>query len=547
VRRSLLGAAAGLLIPTVSHAEPTRNVELSVFDPAPTTQGSSFQVQNADVGTSGDLVISTWLSYASNPLVLDTVQNPDPVVQHRTMLSLGGAYAFGNSFEAGAHMPFYLQSGMPVPQPMPGQTPSFATTPADGAVLGDLAVHAKARLWRNDNWRFGAGLTVKLPTATDEEFAGTEMPSARATALLSLLATPQLAVNANAGLVVRKKVTFANIEQGSGATWGLGLAYRVAHSLFVDLQAFGDVVPSGRFDAMDRRYTVLTFEGLAGVRYQASRQVGLGLAAGRGLTSDFGTPEVRGVFTLAFTPGARDLAPLPKGPAPAPVDLTKEDTDFDKLNDAVDKCPEQREDKDGFEDDDGCPDTDNDKDGVSDEHDKCIAAAEDVDGFEDTDGCPDHDNDKDGVFDEEDKCPNDAEKINGNADTDGCPDKGESLVISLPERLELLESVLFTGPSVSKASANVIGQLATTLRARVDIVRIRITVHVQPTKFPDRDLALSERRAASVRDWLVARGIAEERIEARGFGGTKTLVAPTQKGAAQINDRIELIILERKY
>ena len=38
----------------------------------------------------------------------------------------------------------------------------------------------------------------------------------------------------------------------------------------------------------------------------------------------------------------------------------------------------------------------------------------------------------------------------------------------------------------------------------------------------------------------------QENIEVRGFGGTKPLVPASQKGAAQINDRVELIILERK-
>jgi outer membrane protein OmpA-like peptidoglycan-associated protein len=77
-------------------------------------------------------------------------------------------------------------------------------------------------------------------------------------------------------------------------------------------------------------------------------------------------------------------------------------------------------------------------------------------------------------------------------------------------------------------------------------VRLRVGVHVQPTKNADRDQVLSDKRAAAVRDWLVKNGIDAERIDPKGFGGTKPLVAPAQKGAAAINDRVELIILERK-
>jgi outer membrane protein OmpA-like peptidoglycan-associated protein len=91
-----------------------------------------------------------------------------------------------------------------------------------------------------------------------------------------------------------------------------------------------------------------------------------------------------------------------------------------------------------------------------------------------------------------------------------------------------------------------LGQLAATLRARQDIVRLRVGVHVQPTKRKSRDQSLSDRRAAALRDWLVAHGVEADRIDPKGFGSTKPLVPANQKGAAAINDRVELIILERK-
>jgi outer membrane protein OmpA-like peptidoglycan-associated protein len=98
------------------------------------------------------------------------------------------------------------------------------------------------------------------------------------------------------------------------------------------------------------------------------------------------------------------------------------DNDQDGIPDAVDKCPNQPEDKDGFQDDDGCPDPDNDKDGIPDLQDKCPNEPEDMDGFEDYDGCPDLDNDKDGVPDAVDKCPNLPEDRDSFEDADGCPD-----------------------------------------------------------------------------------------------------------------------------
>jgi outer membrane protein OmpA-like peptidoglycan-associated protein len=98
------------------------------------------------------------------------------------------------------------------------------------------------------------------------------------------------------------------------------------------------------------------------------------------------------------------------------------DNDKDDVLDPADKCPMVPEDKDKFEDEDGCPEVDNDKDTILDAADKCPIEAEDKDGFEDADGCPDPDNDKDKVVDVKDSCPNDPEDLDGFEDADGCPD-----------------------------------------------------------------------------------------------------------------------------
>ncbi|MDB5050654.1 MAG: hypothetical protein JWO30_3725 [Fibrobacteres bacterium] len=98
------------------------------------------------------------------------------------------------------------------------------------------------------------------------------------------------------------------------------------------------------------------------------------------------------------------------------------DNDGDSIPDVMDKCPNEQEDMDGFQDQDGCPEADNDKDGLADALDKCPNEPEDMDGFEDYDGCPELDNDKDGVPDAQDKCPGIPEDKDGFEDADGCPE-----------------------------------------------------------------------------------------------------------------------------
>ena len=107
------------------------------------------------------------------------------------------------------------------------------------------------------------------------------------------------------------------------------------------------------------------------------------------------------------------------------------DTDGDGISDLPDKCPLDPETINGFQDTDGCPDTnpvttDTDGDGISDSSDSCLTDPETINGFQDTDGCPDvviiQDSDKDGIVDSDDTCPRSPETFNEYEDEDGCPD-----------------------------------------------------------------------------------------------------------------------------
>lgn len=98
------------------------------------------------------------------------------------------------------------------------------------------------------------------------------------------------------------------------------------------------------------------------------------------------------------------------------------DEDSDGVLNKFDRCPNKKEDFDGFQDEDGCPEADNDQDGVLDLQDECPMEKEDVDGYLDEDGCLDADNDMDNILDYTDRCPNKAETVNGYRDFDGCPD-----------------------------------------------------------------------------------------------------------------------------
>lgn len=78
----------------------------------------------------------------------------------------------------------------------------------------------------------------------------------------------------------------------------------------------------------------------------------------------------------------RDACPNEAGPAP--TGCPDKDPDHDCVPVPLDKCPDQP----GLPTD-GCPDPDPDHDGITGEKDKCPNQPETVNGFEDDDGCPD--------------------------------------------------------------------------------------------------------------------------------------------------------------
>jgi OOP family OmpA-OmpF porin len=226
-----------------------------------------------------------------------------------------------------------------------------------------------------------------------------------------------------------------------------------------------------------------------------------------------------------------------------------EDTDADGIDDKDDKCPKEAEDKDGFEDDDGCPDLDNDGDGVADDADKCPTEAEDKDNFQDDDGCPDPDNDGDGVPDAADKCADQAETKNGFEDGDGCPDEVPEAV---QKAIGPIVGVSFKANSADLAASSnkALDALAASLAEFKDI-KIEIGAHTddQPLKaggkFADND-ALTQAQAEAVKAYLAGKGLAEDHIVAKGYGSAKPVQDPTGLKGAKLaaarkaNRRVEL-------
>jgi outer membrane protein OmpA-like peptidoglycan-associated protein len=221
--------------------------------------------------------------------------------------------------------------------------------------------------------------------------------------------------------------------------------------------------------------------------------------------------------------------------------LSPGDRDKDGIADAVDRCPTEAEDKDGFEDADGCPDPDNDKDGIADAVDRCPTGAEDKDGFEDADGCPDPDNDKDGVTDAVDRCPTEA----GPAENGGCPKKYELIVVT-EEKIELKQKIFFESNKavIMSRSYALLAEIANVLRTRLSM-RLRIEGHTDARGTPKRNLALSGARADAVRVYLIGLGVDGARLEARGYGSEQPIETNRTVVGREKNRRVEFVITQQ--
>ena len=216
------------------------------------------------------------------------------------------------------------------------------------------------------------------------------------------------------------------------------------------------------------------------------------------------------------------------------------DNDFDGILDKDDKCPNEPEDKDGFQDEDGCPDPDNDGDGLSDKIDQCPNEAEDKDGFQDDDGCPDPDNDNDGILDKDDKCPNEA-----GVAPDGCPKK-YNLVVVTEKKIELKQTVYFdfNKATIKPVSFALLDDVAQAMKDNPKI-KVEVQGHTDSVGNDDFNLKLSQKRAESVRNYLIKKGISSDRMVPKGYGENVPIADNRTKEGRDQNRRVEFVITER--
>jgi outer membrane protein OmpA-like peptidoglycan-associated protein len=110
-------------------------------------------------------------------------------------------------------------------------------------------------------------------------------------------------------------------------------------------------------------------------------------------------------------------------------------------------------------------------------------------------------------------------------------------------KIDLSADVLFDfdKAELKPAAEEKLSQVLTVVNSRPGS-QVAIEGHTDVRGEPDYNQALSERRAESVRQWLVGRGIAAERVAATGAGESRPLSPGESEAEHQKNRRVEIRI-----
>ncbi|HET7505419.1 MAG TPA: OmpA family protein [Kofleriaceae bacterium] len=543
-----------------------------------------FDVEWAEVPGGMAVDAALWAGFASEPLVLyqgDPGNRVGSLVADRAGGSLGVSISPRRWLAVALDLPLVIYQDRPASSPIAPMGLESLTS------FGMSNLHVSAKLVVLHQAEHGLSLAVIPAVIVPTRSTSDAYLDDRGFGLAPELAVSRRWVGWRAGLDAgyraRRRATLLNqvVDDELFARGGVGyqLADRGGPPVGLDVTMSAATAARAPLANLNENH----LEALAGATCDLPGGAQLFGGAGVGLRKGFGTPDWRGLVGVRVGFGGG-----------APSRVREADRDRDGIPDALDRCPDEPEDRDGFADDDGCPDPDNDGDGVPDRDDRCVDASglpelrgcpdgdadgvadlddrcptepEDRDGFQDDDGCPDPDNDQDGVLDRADACPFDpgpeANKGCPDADRDGdtvvdrldnCPDEpgpadhqgcpAAQLVRIVDDRLDILESVYFTTNRavIEPRSFALLDDVAAVLRTH-DQLKIQVEGHTDSDGDARYNKRLSQRRAEAVVAYLVKQGIAAARLYPMGFGEELPIADNrTAEGRAQ-NRRVVFTVI----
>jgi outer membrane protein OmpA-like peptidoglycan-associated protein len=536
------------------------DIQLERFRPAP---GPSDYLDVYGTGVPGHLEwdASFYLGYADNPMQISTRDYPyAETVDVQTSLSLLGSVGLFERFEVGLLLPLTVlqtsQGLQPILPPGSDKSTDLSTTG-----LNDWRLSGKYQILNPLEDELGLAVVgaLYLPLATSDTLSSDAGFGGELLAAADYWLWRGIRMGVNVGYRYRAmNETFRASTIGDELLWGLAFAV----PLFVrDLDAILEFDGAISVASKGGRTTLTSGEVPAEVklagRYRLTDDWTLTAGAGSGLTNGIGSPDFRlflgiggywvygGKWSMDYKSPAfyGEATPCPDG-STSEKGCPELDTDGDGVPDHVDRCPGTPPGTIVLTD--GCPDEDLDGDGIPNSVDKCAEDPEDYDDFEDGDGCPDPDNDGDGIVDTADDCDNQPENFNGFVDKDGCPDDPSQKVVVTKDKIIIVDKVHFeTGKAtIRQESYAILDAVTEVLNENPQIELLRVEGHTDDRGSASFNQKLSQKRADSVRQYLVEHGIDASRLTAVGYGEVKPIADNATAEGRGKNRRVEFTILE---
>lgn len=578
MRKTGLSHGAATLAALALFATPVsaQSVALDQYRAAPTAEDGFVLSRPVGLGHLRPGA-SLHLDYALSPLVLELDGRvTGQLVEHQLAGQIGVAFGLFDRFVAYARVPvlFVLE----------GQAVSGFPS-ADGAGLGDLALGARAVLHgtADDVFALALELEATLPTAGaargQQQLLGDSGVTFTPRLLAEVRPHPIVRLQANLGARFREDVDFTVLRVGHELTWGVGAGVFVVEDVLeARVESWGSV----GFATLDQP-SGAPAELLGGLRVTPVSGLVIGLAGGFGLGTGYGTPAFRGALTIGWV--GPSLASTSSGEEPArqegtpqPV-VARTDVEEPTPTATTETTPDPRPsgevpDQTVVVADSSAPtpvdptapvsaserapastarrapiapsayaELDRDGDRIPDAQDRCPIDREDFDEIHDEDGCPEEDADRDGLADTQDRCPL-TEGSQRDPSCAGCPER--ACMATTGGSIDIRERVEFEAGSdvIQPASENVLRDVVSILGTNEQIRRIRIEGHTDSAGSDVDNLQLSRRRAASVRRWMVQRGIDASRIEAWGCGEAHPIQSNNRSAGRRANRRVEFLIVD---
>jgi outer membrane protein OmpA-like peptidoglycan-associated protein len=514
------------LLATESPARADHRFAIEAFEPAPSLEGSLLNVYGARTLAPRAYTLSLLGSYGRKPLSIEsriTGSTVGELIGSIGTLNLMAAVGLSKYLDVGISLPIHRVSEGSDFGAFPPTSISRALMDSTEVALGDLRLVPRVRFLARERDR-GVGLALLvqtfLPTGKDAYYAG-ESFRIEPRVSLDWLSRRGALLAMNLGYLVRSKASVLGTPVNDMLRAGVGVDIPIA----VGLSALAELDTQLATQAGEFGKAQAPTEGFLALRFRRAGWLAQ-LGGGPGIVRGISAPRYRLFAALSFS------------------HQHALDPDGDGIVGKADHCPKEPEDRDGFQDADGCPDPDNDGDGVLDASDRCPNEPEDRDGFQDDDGCPDPDNDGDEIADADDRCPNEP----GVPEQGGCPALPPPVSVVLTEKaIELRQPVFFATDraTIEERSHALLDEVASVLNAHPELERIAIEGHSDNTGSAAHNRTLSKARAAAVLDALVQRGVAPNRLRAVGFGLTRPVVPNDSDEHRAQNRRVEMPIERR--